>query len=65
MTAPGPQDPTIAYLVHRGAMIGIVLTNTFSIGCLVFRGAPDLQLWMISVIQAVRDEWTSWDWSLL
>ena len=65
MTAPGPHDPTIAYLVHRGVLIVIVIVITISTGYLVFRGAPDIQEWVTSAIQAVRDEWTSWDWSLL
>ncbi|MGH3533132.1 MAG: hypothetical protein ACRDQG_00240 [Pseudonocardiaceae bacterium] len=65
MTAPGPQDPTITCLVHRGVLIGVVLTIMLSAGYLVFRGAPGLQLWVISAIQAVRDEWTSWHWSVL
>ena len=64
MTAPGPQHPTISYLVHRGVLIGIVLTITLSTGYLVLSAAADLQLWVISAIQAVRDEWTSWNWSL-
>lgn len=65
MTAPGPQDPTIAYRAHRGVLIGIVLTITVSTGYLVFREAPVLQQWVTSTIQAMRDEWTSWHWSLL
>jgi hypothetical protein len=45
-------------------LIGIVLTITLSTGYLVLSAAADLQLWVISAIQAVRDEWTSWNWSL-
>ncbi|MBV8540370.1 MAG: hypothetical protein JO364_17090 [Pseudonocardiales bacterium] len=65
MTAPGPQDPTIAYLAHRGMLIVVVLTIALSTGYLVCRGLPDLRLWVTSAIAAVRDEWTSWHWSLL
>jgi hypothetical protein len=65
VTAPGPHDPTIAYLVHRGVLIGIVLAIALSTGYLVFRGAPDMQEWVISAIHTVRDEWTSWRWELL
>ncbi|MGH3784475.1 MAG: hypothetical protein ACRDRO_28605 [Pseudonocardiaceae bacterium] len=60
MTTPGPHDPTIAYLVHRGALITITITITITISYLVFRGAPDVQEWVISAIQAVRGEWSSW-----
>lgn len=64
MTAPGPHDPPIAYRVHRGVLIGIMLVIALSTGFLVFSGTPDIQTWVISAIQAVRDVWTSWDWSL-
>jgi hypothetical protein len=65
VTASGPQELPIAYHVHRGLLIGIMLAFTFGTGYLVFRGLPDLQLWVLSAIQAVRDEWASWDWDLL
>lgn len=65
MTARGPQDPTIAYLVHRAALLGIVITIALSTGYLLFCGALDLQEWVISAIQGVRDVWTSWHWRLL
>lgn len=60
----GPQDPTLAYLVHRGALIGIVIAIAISTGYLVFRGAPGMQEWVISAVQGVRDVWTSWHWRL-
>lgn len=65
MTTPGPNEPTIGYRVHRGALIGIVITIALSTGYLVFRGETDIQEWVISAIQEVRGVWTSWDWSLL
>jgi hypothetical protein len=64
VTAPGPQDPTIAYLVHRSALVGIVITIALSTGYLVFRGAPGIQEWVLSAVQGVRDAWTSWHWRL-
>lgn len=65
MSAPGPQDPTIDYLVHRGALIGLVLVIVLCTGYLVFQVAPGLQQWVLSAIDAVHDEWTSWGWELL
>lgn len=65
MTARGPQDPTITYLVHRAALIGIVITIALTTGYLLFCGAPDVKKWVISTIHGVRDVWTSWHWRLL
>ncbi|MDQ3152489.1 MAG: hypothetical protein M3R63_12465 [Actinomycetota bacterium] len=64
MTTPGLQDPTISYLVHRGVLIGIVITIALGFGYLVFQWTPGIQESVISAIQAVRDEWTSWGWEL-
>jgi hypothetical protein len=61
VTAPGP---TISYLVHRGMLVVVVITIALVTGYLVFLGVPDLQEWAVSVIQAVREQWTSWHWSL-
>ncbi len=65
MTAPGSDDPIIAYQVHRGALIVIVITMTLLTGYLVFHDAPGMREWVISAIEAVRDKWTSWHWNLL
>jgi hypothetical protein len=64
MSAPGRNDPTLAYLLHRVALIVIAVTMAFAIGYLVVLIAPDVQEWVISAIHAVRDEWTSWHWRL-
>jgi hypothetical protein len=64
VTGRGPQDPTVAYLVHRAALIGIVITVALSTSYLVFRGALDIRQWVITTIQGVRGVWTSWHWSL-
>lgn len=64
MTGRGPQEPTIAYLVHRAVLIGIVITIALSTSYVVFRGAPGLREWVSSAIQGVRNVWASWHWSL-
>lgn len=62
MTAPGP---TTAYHVHRAVLTVIVLIIILLTSYLVVRGIPSLRQWVISAIDAVQDEWTSWDWRLL
>ena len=46
-------------------LIGIVLVLTLSAGYLVVLAVPDLQLWMVSAIHAVHEEWISWGWTPL
>lgn len=64
MSTPGPDSPTVAYLVHRAGLIIVAITMAFLTGYLVVLIAPGVQQWVISAIHAVRDEWTSWHWSL-
>jgi hypothetical protein len=60
VTVPGPQDPTTAYLVHRGLLAGMVLSFLLATGYLIFHMLPDIQHWVASAIQSVHDEWNSW-----
>lgn len=55
---PGTQDPTIAYLVHRGVLVGVMLMILISFGYLLFQWAPEILEWVISSVQAVRNAFT-------
>jgi hypothetical protein len=58
VTVSGPQDPTIAYRVHRGVLIGIVIILLLATGYLVIQLLPGVQEWVASAIETVHDVWS-------
>jgi hypothetical protein len=60
VTAPGSQDPTTAYLFHRGALIGIVIILLFATSYLAVQLLPGITEWVGSAIEGLHDEWSSW-----
>ncbi|MGQ0778065.1 MAG: hypothetical protein ACT4NY_27250 [Pseudonocardiales bacterium] len=55
---PGTSDPIVAYLVHRGVLVGIMVMVVISFGYLLFRWTPEIVDWVTSSIQTVQDAFT-------
>lgn len=55
---PGTQNPTTAYLVHRGALVGVMIMIVLGFGYLLLGWAPGIVEWVISSVSAVRDAFT-------
>lgn len=61
---PGTHDPTIAYRVHRAALVGVMIMVLIGFGYLLLHWTPALVDWVSSAVHAVRDAFT-WElfWS--